>query len=147
MIDNNANTFYASQDPTVSQTLLWVQLELSHMAAVDNVQIINRKDGFGNRTSNVKIMVGTLKIDNKSTTKDQKHQLENMSVCGIWPGKGRDGQVIEIHCHTRHKGTIVTVQVLDPRSTHMNIAEIMVYGQGMRIRIFLVYSNLNLVKL
>ena len=91
-------------------------------------------DCCGERTSSLKVRVGLVKIDNQASSIEQSIQLSNTPECGNWPQKGNTGEPIEIICHTPQQGSVVIIQISNPNPqvNYMNIAEIKIYGTGIK---------------
>ena len=109
--------------------MLWVQLDMRDVKIVRKVNIFSRNSGTY-KLSNMKVMVGRFKIDNKQSQKDQVTQLSNIPVCGKWPGKAKIGELVEIICASLLAGSVVIIQKGDVGFSQMNIGEVKIYGKG-----------------
>ena len=129
LIDGNDDTFYLSDDPIWVQDPpkpLWVQLEVQS-ALVDRIEIKNRKDGLGDRTSQVEVRVGNSKLHPMDLISVQNELLQKNHICGEWPQTGQDGELIIISCGTQLQGSLITVVIKDPRVKQINMAEIRIF--------------------
>ena len=140
LIDSNEDTIYRSNNlqtsrrPEDRRRELWIQLELG-LVSVDRVDIKNRKDCCGDRTSAVEVSVGWAPIHETDTPEFQTNNIDRGVLCGHFPGKGTNGELMVIPCEFGIPGSMVNVVIKDPNVHEMNIAEIYVYGTSMKIRI------------
>ena len=132
LIDNRKDTFFATADPNPNnKKLLWVQLELTNVAMVSEVHVVNRMDdcdGCGERFSNVDVRVGNNVVDSSTSNANQQSALKMNALCANFPGKGKTAETVQIHCDSPIKGRYVTLQIMDTAVTDMNIAEIDIYS-------------------
>jgi len=134
LIDNDPQTFYASKQNGCTKNLvectLWVQLDLRDIVTVRTINVFNRQDGSGERTSQLRAMVGIYKVDNKASGFEQKKQLNNMNYCDQWPHTGKNGELIDLNCLKPVEGSVVVIQVQDQNVKTINMAEVKIYGTG-----------------
>ena len=136
LVDSNEDTFYASDHTNIDNSKsLWIQLDVG-LASVDRVQIKNRKDCCGYRTSNVEVRVGFAKLHESDTGLVQNTTIPINRVCGTFAPEAADGQLITISCtDAGEPGSFVTVIVRGSSDGVMNMAEIYVWGTSMKMGI------------
>ena len=141
LVDDDEDTFFASEDVDTSpkDKALWIQIDVG-LASVDRVQIKNRKDCCGLRTSNVELRVGFAALHESDTGLVQNETIPVNRLCGTFPSVATDGQLITIDCGMQSEdagvpGSLVTLIVRDPSHGIINIAEIYVWGTSMKMGI------------
>ena len=138
LIDNDFLTFFATSDPPAhTPPLLWIQLHLSGSFIVYQVVIFN---GFSDRilniakTQKILVKVGSVQIDSYASTKTQKEQLNQNSLCATWPKVARSGERIEMRCTSTAIGKLVSIEITKPQTGNetqvLELAEVEVYGKG-----------------
>ena len=131
LIDSNIDTFYASEDPQQPKKLLWVQLELSNVGVVSKIVVTNRRDGYGERFKDVTVRVGAQDVNNASSIEEQQREIFNNELCNRYEGPGKTAEFIKISCDKPVVGKFIIIQIMNIEEvSHMNIAEVEVYGDG-----------------
>ena len=102
----------------------WIQLELTDTQAIKQIEMTNKLNFIAKGLSMVEIRVG-----NNQVTKENANAIKSNTICGMYQGPGKDGEVVIVMCPTPLKGKYVTIQVTDPQIQEMSLAEVEIYGQ------------------
>ena len=126
---DTSNFFHTSNGNGEGYPYPWLRVDLMNVGRVQRVIIFNRKDCCGGRLKDLEVRVGPTEVK-----KSKDHPITENSVCGIYSGPGSNGQRIVIDCVEAIESRYITLQLMSSENTILNLAEVEVYGQGMRIK-------------
>ena len=107
----------------------WLELDFGSQTRliVEEVVIINKFDGFGNRLRNAVVTVGNL------PAKIGQNNTEN-PLCANFVGPARNGEVINLKCQEPLEGRYVLLQINSPgKVTTLHINELKACGKSIEL--------------